>query len=309
MVSETDSEAACCFCGAHDAGLTFAGLRHPIKADHGPFDFYQCRNCGSGLTLAPPTRERLAALYGTFCDGLPDLQRTITADDPQNAIYSLCIRRLLRRADVAGLQIRSWIDVGAGGGELSRMIAEALPDARGLAIDLHARPATLANQKRIEWQCIDVNSERFAETVGETAQLVISTSVWEHVLRPNRFLHNLLRLLQPGGLLYLLSPDYGSLARRVLGKRWPYFTPGEHLNMPTAAGARECLTRQWQELHGAGTAPAIQCRALLLPYTLRYVFRRFGVNAVGRLLPPGLALPLPTGALESMLLAPGPAGC
>ena len=171
-------------------------------------------------------------------------------------------------------------------------------------MDLHARPAALAGQTRIEWRCIDVDSERFAESVGQTTDLVISTSVWEHVRLPDRFLGQLLRLLQPGGLLYLLSPDYASPVRRLLGPRWPYFTPGEHLNMPTAAGARECLTRQWRSLHGAGPAPAIHCSPLLLPYTLRYVFRRFGLNAIGRLLPPGLALPLPVGALESMLLAP-----
>lgn len=294
----------CCFCGGTALTRTHAGVRHPFKPDHGPFDFHRCDQCGSGLTIAPPSREQLSALYGSFKDGLPDLHREITRDDPQNALYSLCIRRLRGMGfplDAPGV---SWIDVGAGGGELSSLIAEAMPQGRGTAMDLHERPALLRDAPRVEWRRVDLNGADFAAQLGLQADLVISTAVWEHVLHPDRYAKNLLRLLKPGGTLYLLCPDYGSLARKVMGRRWPYFTPGEHLNMPTARGALACLERQWRELHPAGGPPRTRAGSLALPYTFRYVFRRFGWDAIGTRIPARLGMPLPVGALESVLTAP-----
>jgi SAM-dependent methyltransferase len=171
-------------------------------------------------------------------------------------------------------------------------------------VDQHARPAALSSLEHVAWKQLDINDDHFADAVGGGAQLVFSSAVWEHVLHPDRFVHNLLRRVKPGGLLYLMTPDYGSMARRLLGRRWPYFSPGEHLNMPTPAGARSCLTRQWRAIHGEQPAPVIRCASLYLPYTLRYAFRRFGMDGLGRLLPLGLAVPLPAGAMESVLQAP-----
>jgi SAM-dependent methyltransferase len=304
MAAASLDPVVCCFCGGGALKETHRGLFHPFKKDHGPFSFHRCAGCGSGLTLQPPTRDQLTRLYASFQDGWAGPLREMMQGDPQQMLYSLQVKRLLRHARKARLNIRTWLDVGAGGGPLSRILAEELPDATGVAVDLHDRPAALALHEQIAWKQVDINDDGFSEAVGGTAQLVVSSAVWEHVLHPDRFIRNLLRLLEPGGLLYLMTPDYGSAARRLLGRRWPYFEPGEHLNMPTLAGARSCLSRQWRELHGERRAPLIVCRRLNLPYTLRYAFRRFGMNALGGLLPPGLSLPLPSGALEAVLLAP-----
>jgi SAM-dependent methyltransferase len=274
-----------------------------VKKDHGPIDFYQCRACGSGVTPIPPSAEQLGALYASFRDGLPDLHREIMEDDPQDALYRLCAQRLLRlipnKADLV------WIDVGAGGGELARIMTELAPNGSGTAIDLHPRPAGLAQLPRLRWVQVDLNEEGFAHKakLEGTADAVISTAVWEHVLRPDDYARELLSLLKPGGVLYLLCPNYGSMARLGLGRRWPYFTPGEHLNMPTARGARICLEKQWRQLHPTGL-PRIVSRPLALPYSFRYVIIRFGLGRIGRLFPPRLSVPMPAGALETVFLAP-----
>lgn len=303
MVSERGGDLTCPFCGSHRLQRTHHGLHHPLRPAHGPFEFHRCRRCGSGVTVDPPDEAALTALYASFRDGLPDLHREITADDPQNALYSLCIRRAIGAARQSGRPVRTWIDVGAGGGELSRLLAAELPSARGLAVDLHTRPAALQTEPAVDWRVVDVNGPEFHVTVGRTADLVISTSVWEHVVRPDLFALNLVRMVAPGGMLYLLAPDYGSLARRAMGRHWPYFTPGEHLNMPTCTGAVMNLRHAWGAA-GLGGVPDVRCVSLWLPYTLRYVARRLGFHAVGRWLPAGLTAPVPAGALEAMLLAP-----
>lgn len=297
---------ACAFCGGSDLKRTHVDVYHPFKKDHGPFEFYQCQTCGSGLSLDPPSTEDLTSLYTSYQDGLPDLHREIMREDPQHDLYELCARRMLRRHGPTSSP--TWVDVGAGGGELSQILTKLIPNACGTAIDLHTRPQRLESTPSVTWIQADINQSGFTETAGlaNTADFVISTAVWEHVLHPDAYAKDLIRLLKPGGVLYLMCPNYGSLARRVMGQGWPYFTPGEHLNMPTPKGAVRCLERQWAALHGAGSLkPVVHSQPLALPYSFRYVLRRFGIDFVGKMVPPGLGLPLPAGALEAVLVAPG----
>lgn len=292
------SSPECWFCGGASLECVQRGLYHPAKRDHGPFEFDRCAGCGSGITPTPPTREQLAALYGSFRDGLPDLQRSLAADDPQVAWYARCAKRVTRLSGRTAESEFRWVDVGAGGGELSVLLAERFPRSRGTALDLHPRPASLTARDRVDWLQRDVNG---AFSAGlPRADVVVSTAVWEHVLRPDLFVREALELLSPGGLLYLICPNYDSLASRLLGARWPYFTPGEHLHMPSPEGARRCLERAWSSLQGAPGGVEIASRPIFLPYTLRYVLRRFGMEKLGRLMPAALHLPLPVGALESV---------
>lgn len=297
----SDPPPACCFCGGDQLVLTHRELFHPMKKDHGPFVLYRCRSCGSGLTLPPPSADSLTRLYQSFRSGLPDLHREITRDDPQTALYRWCVRRIDRLAGLRRDDRFTWMDVGAGGGEFSREMAEAFPNSSGIAVDLHSRPALLNALPRVRWLQCNLNESGFAERLGIQADAVMAISVWEHVLKPDQFVGSLIQLVRNPGWLYLLCPNYGSWARRLMGAYWPYFTPGEHLYMPTPEGARTCLKRQWIAAGHAAPQARISAKPVMLPYTLRYVLRRFGVNLAGRMIPPALHVPLPAGALEAAL--------
>jgi SAM-dependent methyltransferase len=247
-----------------------------------------------------PSRDSLASLYASYINGLPNLHRTITEDDPQVALYRLCLNQIIRTLGWCARDEFTWLDIGAGGGEFSALMAKTFPLSRGAAIDLHPCPISLAGISAINWQQIDVNHKEFAASIQQ-ADLVASISVWEHVLRPDLFIGNLLQLVRSGGMLYLLCPNNASRASRLFGRRWPYFTPGEHLAIPTPAGALRCMEREWNSIHGVGERIIVRARPLMLPYTLRYVFRRLGAEVIGRMLPTGWSLPLPAGAMEVIL--------
>lgn len=70
--------------------------------------------------------------------------------------------------------------------------------------------------------------------------VIVMTEVIEHMVEPGRDLSLVMNFVRPGGLLYLTTPNFDSLSRRVLGDRWNvieypahlgYFSPSslEHL--------------------------------------------------------------------------------
>jgi len=51
----------------------------------------------------------------------------------------------------------------------------------------------------------------------------------EHMTDPVRTLAAVRRLLTPGGIVQLVTPNVGGLQARVLGRHWYHYKPGEHL--------------------------------------------------------------------------------
>jgi SAM-dependent methyltransferase len=232
----------------------------------------------------------LRALYASFNEGLPAEMRDAMAGG--EAWHATCVRRIGRLRGVSSDSRFTWLEIGAGAGEMACQMARAYPQATGRAADLHERPRSLPSQ--VSWLQVDLNGDTLA--LGEPADVVYATGVWEHVRRPDVFVDNLVRMLSKGGLLYLMCPNYASLARRLLDTRWPYFTPGEHLTMPSPRGAEACIRRAFSE------RPArIVSRPFWLTYSIRYTALRFGLPGA-RWMPAGWRLPMPVGALESVAL-------
>ena len=52
----------------------------------------------------------------------------------------------------------------------------------------------------------------------------------EHIWNPREVITRLLDNIKPNGYLILSTPDAGSLTAKLLGKRWAFMTPPEHLS-------------------------------------------------------------------------------
>ena len=68
--------------------------------------------------------------------------------------------------------------------------------------------------------------------------------VVEHVPDPDALLAQAARLVRPGGVLVLLTPDSGARVSRLLGRRWPEVQrPGEHVVLFSRDGLTAALRR------------------------------------------------------------------
>ncbi|MBX3467283.1 MAG: class I SAM-dependent methyltransferase [Planctomycetes bacterium] len=102
--------------------------------------------------------------------------------------------------------------------------------------------------------------------VGRAHDAVTLWDVIEHVPRPGEALEALATVLRPGGLLFLSTPDVGSVVARLLRRRWHYVDPVQHLALFNARNLRLLLER-------AGFEP-IGVRSLGHFYRVGYVLDR-----------------------------------
>ena len=293
----------CVFCASDNAKLVAGNTWHPVATDHGPFDLYKCNHCGSAFTFPLPSEDQLTALYNRFADGLIPATRDIREEYPLDAWYQQCLQHALKRSGKSyeSGSVFSWIDLGAGKGELSKQIAQQFPASKGCAVDFHNKPDQLKQLGNIEWQSIDMNGDDFATALNGNADLIFIITVLEHLRRPDVFLRNALRLLKPGGCLYLTTPQYGSLASNLLGKRWPYIIPGEHLNIPSLRGM-EILAKRSAEDVGQKNNLIVKVRPTVIPYAAGYYAKHFGLNFLTAVLPKKFLLRIPTGILEASII-------
>ena len=286
----------CVFCESAATHIVARDLHHPRVRSHGPVSIYVCDRCGSMGTWPLPSEDALARLYASFDEGIDPALRRLRGDAPPTAWYERAVHHAAAAAGISPDDAFTWIDLAAGAGEVGAILNSKFAGAKGASVDWHGRPAKLAADPRHGWIATDLNAPGFARAVRAPADLVIALSVWEHVRDPAQFVRDACALVNPGGTLYIVCPDFGSVASRMLGRKWPFWIPGEHLHIPTKMGARICIARTIAAHSGH---PLGFVRSVGVPYPPAYVAGFLGMSALGKMLRWLPAVPLPVGALEA----------
>jgi SAM-dependent methyltransferase len=291
----------CLFCAGDSIVFQYGNLYHPLANDHGPFSFYRCSNCGSGLTYPLPSSTQLTSLYTRFSDGIMPGIREIRERFPLTVWYRQCMQRALiqSRKNYNSTSEFSWIDMGAGKGELSAMLAKTFPLSKGLALDFHQLNFPGHDLPNVTYQSVDLNDEAFVKNLPlEKVDLIFVITVLEHLRRPDIFLAQAVTLLKPGGYLYLTTPRFDSIASRLMGKSWPYFIPGEHLNIPSLRGMNILLQRVCSEKYHLNNC-IVSSDPTILPYPAGYYLKYFKLGSLDRRVPQSWIWRIPTGMLEA----------
>lgn len=123
---------------------------------------------------------------------------------------------------------RRLLDVGCGAGQLVHVACASGWTARG--IDLSEPAVALATRCGANVERRDFFDD---ELTGARFDVIVMSEFIEHVSDPARFLMRASALLAPGGVLYVTTPNFGSVSRHLLGPDWSavseqhlcYFTP------------------------------------------------------------------------------------
>jgi len=261
--TETDRIAArprprCPMCGA--AGTPrYRGVRDRIYAAPGSWSVAQCPNAACRtLWLDPvPTAADIGKAYRTYYThheptppprvrriiGLLEaarrvyLQRRLGYSAPTGSALASPVSRLLAAlpggrdaledtachlpAPSAGARL---LDVGFGNGLQLRRMRELGWKVTGVDTDPTAVAA--ARDSGLDVRLGDLADQAFPEG---TFDAIYSSHVIEHVHEPESLLRECHRVLKPGGVLVVVTPNARSWGHHVFGENWFLLEPPRHL--------------------------------------------------------------------------------
>lgn len=208
-MSLTTAAAVCEVCTSTNVRLK----RHSAINE---FDVGQCQDCGLVYVLDPPREADIEAQYEVKPppDGYLEMLRP---DDPIRLEVLDGIRSLL---DLAPGVRPSLFDVGAGAGDFVKIAGEHGFDATGN--DISPEAVTYAAERF----GVVLTDKMLDELPESSYDALTMWCVLAHVPDPLTFLQDALRLLKPGGVLFLRTPRWCAIdtvafsVSRMSGNRW-----------------------------------------------------------------------------------------
>ena len=262
---------ACPVCGEAGRVLLHDGLTDRLRdTAPGRWSLQRCTSCGSGYLDPRPTPATIARVYGS------EYETHTPPADVEAPLGDSAFARLRRRARNGYLNRRwgyavqpdsplGWLAsalpplraetdrafrhlhlpepgapllaVGCGNGASVVHMAAYGWDAEGHEIDPDARAQARAAGARVPEVPLE---ELAAERAGHYAAVTLS-HVIEHVHEPVAFLATLRRLLRPGGVLWLATPNLGATGHRRYGRDWFALEPPRHLVLFTRGSMARAL--------------------------------------------------------------------
>jgi 2-polyprenyl-3-methyl-5-hydroxy-6-metoxy-1,4-benzoquinol methylase len=207
---------------------------HPKVREIGLRDGYRiarCKGCTHTFTINVPEETLLEDLYRNYSYQTYGFQ-TVTP-------------LVLERLDqvLSGMQkyrrLNRLLDVGFGAGAILEVGRRRGWNVFGIERSSLAVEQALAN--------------RFSGVVhGDFLQdhfnpgsfdVITMIELIEHLPEPMRFLNQAYRLLRPGGVLFLTTPNGNGLSGRFLATRWSVLAPPEHLSLFSPPSLTHSLSR------------------------------------------------------------------
>jgi SAM-dependent methyltransferase len=205
-------------------------------------DLYACDRCGTVQQPSLPHGDALLELYRDMRD-----EHYLDEEDGRRRTA----RRLLRRIPPGG----RLLDVGCGHGLLLDEARAAGFEAEGLEL---ARAAAAYASDTLG---LRVHRHPLADHAAEPYDAIVLADVLEHLDDPLSALDHCVRLLAPGGVLCLVTPDPSSRTARLAGAGWWGYLPAHTFLMPRAT-LRELVRERGLEVIGD--------ESLVRSFTLRY---------------------------------------
>jgi SAM-dependent methyltransferase len=125
------------------------------------------------------------------------------------------------------------LDVGCGNGDFMLWMQQLGWQVEGIELDPLA--AKIAIERGLRVNIAKIEEAEFAP--GRFDAITLS-HVAEHFPNPARIFEKLAPFLKPEGVLISVSPNPGSILRRLFGNKWYALDPPRHLFIPSARAYR-----------------------------------------------------------------------
>lgn len=204
----TLERVACAVCGRADDEALF---------DKDGFAIVRCRGCGLVYVNPRLTPAALAALYeGQEISPAAYYVRTERQDELSFAQRLELIERFRPPGTL--------LDLGCGPGIFSGVARSR--GWRTVGLDINPQSVAHCRERGLETICDVFPSAALAD---RRFDVIVMNDFIEHLTDPAAALEAAKGLLAPDGVLFITTPDVGSLMARMTKARWLHLKPNEHL--------------------------------------------------------------------------------
>jgi SAM-dependent methyltransferase len=186
----------------------------------------QCGSCRFTFSGIIPSHQELESLYSGY-----------GRDDYLSPVTIKRFHEILNRLEKFRKTNRM-LDVGCGIGYFLEAAKERGWNVYGTEFTDEA--VTICRNKGIQMQQGKLNAANYDPG---SFDIIVSIEVIEHINNPSEEVEQFRRLLRPGGAVYLTTPNFNSLSRRILQSKWNVLSYPEHLCYYTPGTINELFKR------------------------------------------------------------------
>jgi 2-polyprenyl-3-methyl-5-hydroxy-6-metoxy-1,4-benzoquinol methylase len=194
------------------------------------------------------SRQRVVSWFGQVAEHIR--ARRLSYPPPGSSVGVRLLSRLAERVPVlrdgAILAVATLppgkgqrlLDVGCGAGEFLQRMRTNGWDAVGVEPD----PVAAARARSKD---LDVRDGLLEDAAFEanTFDAIVLSHVIEHVHDPMALLHECNRVLRPGGILVVMTPNLESVGHRRFGADWRGLEPPRHLHLFSSRALSTCIRK------------------------------------------------------------------
>lgn len=248
------AQTTCRLCGSSE-------LRFHFEVNGCTLD--RCAGCGFVQVRDQPSAAQLQELYGGayFSRGKYDDELATRRENERRLA-------MLERAGVPrGGRV---LDAGCATGDFLAT-GEGTYEMWGLDVSAFATDLARQNNPALAGRILTgfIEDQAFEPASFDA---IVLWDVVEHLWDPRAVLRKLVAYLKPGGALILSTPDIGAATARVMGRRWAFMTPPEHLGFFNRASLTWLLERDLRLETTATQASGKWANVAFLIYKLGRVF-------------------------------------
>ena len=210
----------CSICGCNGNSLVLT-LEHE-------YGIRKCDKCSFVFLSPRPIESSMHEIYSSETYYSGDGSGYSSYDEQEKSLL-MTYKKLLKKLNTLDLEKGNLLEIGCGYGYFLDLASAEFASARGTELAPHAIQIAQDKGHGVEKSTLSdlETNERF--------DLIANIQVLEHLYDPIDSLKKMQSLLRPNGLILTVTPNYNSVLRTLLGKKWPSYKIPEHINYFTKA--------------------------------------------------------------------------
>jgi len=198
----------------------------------GGVTLWACKKCQLGVVLPKPSHDEVKKYYQDAYSSGNYLKVVEIGKQVKSHKFERLLNLIRKELKINGFAGKSILDVGCGDGIFLNLAkGKGCVDLTGVEIAENAanKAAAMIGENNVFIGTI----EEYAQMARRKHSFITLFDLIEHVEDVVQLMNTVDNLLEKDGQIVLTTPNWRSFYAFVLGARWPYFIPTEHLSFFT----------------------------------------------------------------------------